>query len=72
MGYGGLSTGSKSGSTWTFTSTMDMGGSKVESRFTLTEVSPTAYTFSWAMGPAGKVATIMEGKTTKKGPAGSR
>jgi hypothetical protein len=66
MGMGDLATGTKSGGTWTFTSTIDMQGKKIHSRFTITEGGPTAYTFKWESSADGKTwASVLEGKSTK-------
>jgi hypothetical protein len=68
MGMGDLSKGEKSGKTWTFTSKSSMNGQPFHSRYTMTEVSPTAYTFKWDTSPDGsKWTNIMEGKSTKAG-----
>ena len=43
-----------------------MGGTKVKSRVTIKELSPSAYTFKMDMqGADGKWATVMESKSTK-------
>jgi hypothetical protein len=66
MGTSELSTGHKSGNTWTFTATSHFGGQTFQSRYTIVETSPTAYTFKWETSPDKKAWTvIMEGKTTK-------
>ena len=66
MGMSELSTGNKSGSTWTFGSTSYFGGQSFKSRFTIVETSPTSYTFKWESSADGtKWATLMEGKSTK-------
>lgn len=58
--------GKLQGDTWTYDEESMMGGKKVKSRVTIKELSPTEYTFSWAMqGPDGKWATIGESKSTK-------
>ena len=64
-----MSTGVKKGSTWNWTSKMDMGGGKVlHSRFVIIEKSPTAHTFSWEMSEDGKTwKKAMEGTSTKTG-----
>jgi hypothetical protein len=68
MGMGDLSKGTKSGNTWTFTSKSSMNGQTFHSRYTMTEVSPTSYTFKWDTSADGtKWATAMEGKSTKAG-----
>ncbi len=66
MGSSELSKGNKSGNTWTYTSMSNFGGQTFHSKFTITETSPTAYTFRWEQSPDGKKwAVLMEGKSTK-------
>lgn len=66
LGMNELSTGNKSGDTWTFTSTSSFAGQTFKSRFTIVETSPRAYTFKWESSPDGtKWSTLMEGKATK-------
>jgi hypothetical protein len=67
MGEHDLSTGTISGSTWTWVSAeQDMGGKKVRGRFILKEISPTSYTYAYDMSvDAGAWTNIMEGKATK-------
>jgi hypothetical protein len=61
-------TGTLSGDTWTWTSKMEMGGKTFQSRFTLTETSPTVHTFKWESSEDGRSwKTVMEGKSTKTG-----
>jgi hypothetical protein len=68
MGSSELSKGTKSGGTWTFTSKSHMGGQAFNSRYTIVETSPTAYTFKWDTSEDGtKWSTVMEGKATKSG-----
>lgn len=68
MGMSELSKGTKSGGTWTFTSKSHLGGQTFNSRYTIVETSPTAYTFKWDTSEDGtKWSTVMEGKTTKSG-----
>ena len=63
-----MATGGLSGSTWTWTSKMDMGGKTIHSRFVITETSPTLHTFKWEMSEDGKAwKAVMEGKSTKTG-----
>lgn len=63
-----LSTGSYRDKTWTFTANSTMGGEPVKSRFTMIEVSPTAYTFKWETSPDGsKWTEVLSGKSTKAG-----
>jgi hypothetical protein len=68
MGMAELSTGTKAGSTWTFSADSNFGGQTFKSRYTIVEVSPTSYTFKWESSADGtKWATLMEGKTSKSG-----
>lgn len=61
------SKGKKSGNTWTFTSKSEMNGKAFQSRYSMVEGSPTAYTYKWEMSEDGtKWTTVMEGKSTKK------
>ncbi len=64
MGMGGH--GTLKGNVWTYTSTAKMKGKTMESRWVMTENSPTAYTFKWEMkDEKGNWATLAEGKSTK-------
>jgi Protein of unknown function (DUF1579) len=66
FGSSELATGNKKGSTWVFTSTSHMEGKSFQSRFTIVETSPTAYTFKWEYSLDKKTwAVMMEGKATK-------
>lgn len=66
MGEAGHSKGTLSGDTWTWTSEDKMGGKIVKGRFTIKEISATAYTFKYeTAGPDGAYASMMEGKATK-------
>jgi len=66
MGQNETATGTVEGDTWTWRSDSMMGGKPVKSRFTVKELSPTAYTTKFEMaGAGGAWNTIMEGKTTK-------
>ncbi|HKV39747.1 MAG TPA: DUF1579 family protein [Blastocatellia bacterium] len=60
-------TGTLEGGTWTWTSDIKMGGKVAKSRFTMKELSPTAYSTKFEMSSDGGTTwmTIMEGKTTK-------
>ena len=64
-----MSTGVKKGSTWTWTSKMDMGGGKMlHSRFVIVEKTPTSHAFTWEMSEDGKAwKKAMEGTSTKTG-----
>jgi hypothetical protein len=64
-----LATGTKTGDTWTWTSSMDVDGKTIHSRFVMVDTSPTSYTFKWEMSEDGKTyRPMMEGKSTKTGP----
>ena len=66
MGMHDLSKGNVSGDTWVYTSEEDMGGKKMQGRFTLKETSPTSFTMKYDMSEDGKTwNTVMEGKATK-------
>lgn len=61
-----LATGTRSGDTWTWTSTTEMGGQTMHSRFIMTETSPTTDKMVWEMSMDGKSwQPIMEAKSTK-------
>lgn len=58
--------GSLTGDTWVYTDESKMGGKAMKSRYTIKQLSPTAYSFKWEMqGDAGAWSTLMEGKSTK-------
>ena len=66
MGEAGHSKGTVDGDTWTWISTSKMGGKTVRGRFVMKIISPTEYTFSYAMAPeGGDFNTVMDGKTVK-------
>ena len=66
MGMASVPKGTIQGDTWTYTDEMMMGGTKVKSRVTIKELSPTAYTFTMeAQGPDGKWVPLMETRNTK-------
>ena|SRR5215469_10885287 len=66
MGQTEAATGKLEGDTWTWVSDSMMGGKPVKSRFTMKELSPTAYTTKFEMSSDGGAwNTIMEGKTTR-------
>lgn len=61
-----MATGTYSGNTWTWNSTMEQAGQKIQSRFTIVEKSPTVHTFSWEMSMDGKSwMKVMAGTSTK-------
>lgn len=58
--------GTVQGDTWTYTDQAKMGGKAVSSRYTITELSPTSYSFKWEMqGDDGSWKTVMEGRSKK-------
>lgn len=58
--------GTVQGDTWTYNDEGTMGGQPYKSKMVLKIVSPTSYTFNWAMaGADGKWNTIVEGTSTK-------
>ncbi len=60
--------GQNEGKTWTYTSESKMGGLPVTGRYTVTELTPTSYTFKYEVSSeASPWATIVEGKSTKIG-----
>jgi uncharacterized protein DUF1579 len=60
------SKGTIAGDTWTWTNTSKMNGQTLRGRFTMKIVSPTVYTFTFEMAPAGAdFTTVLEGKATK-------
>jgi Protein of unknown function (DUF1579) len=68
MGTSELAKGARTGKTWAFTSTSNVGGQTFKSRYTMVETSPTSYTFKWDTSPdGGKWSTMMEGTATKSG-----
>jgi hypothetical protein len=67
MGENEKSMGMLEGDTWTWNNESNMGGQMMKGRFVIKTLSPTEYTFTFAMGPSGgDLATVMEGKATKK------
>jgi hypothetical protein len=61
-----LSHGQKSGTTWTFDASSNVGGQSFKSRYTIVELSPTSYSFKWDMSSDGtQWNNVMEGKATK-------
>jgi hypothetical protein len=58
--------GTVTGADWVYNDESTMGGKKVKSRYALTEVSPTEYTFRWQMADEkGAWITLMEGTSRK-------
>ena len=61
-------TGTLTGNTWTWNGSMEQGGQKIQTRFTLVEKSPTVHTFSMEMSMDGKKwMPAMKGTSTKAG-----
>jgi uncharacterized protein DUF1579 len=66
MTMASVAKGTIQGNTWTYNDEGTMGGQKMKMRVTLTEESPTAYTFKMEMaGSDGKWMPLMESKSTK-------
>jgi hypothetical protein len=60
--------GQVEGKTWTYTSESKMGGKPVSGRYTVTELTPTSYTFKYEVSSEGSPwLTIAEGQSTKIG-----
>ncbi|MBZ0172260.1 MAG: DUF1579 domain-containing protein [Phycisphaerales bacterium] len=58
--------GTVTGAEWVYDDESTMGGKKIKSRYALTEVSPTEYTFRWLMADEkGAWITLMEGTSRK-------
>ena len=66
MAMATLPRGTVQGGAWVYVDESEMGGKIVKSRYSMNELSPTAYTFKWEMLGEGGWQTIVEGKTTKK------
>src|SRR5215212_170615 len=67
MNMASVPKGTIKGDTWTYTDESVMGGSKVKSRVTIKELSPTSYSFKMDMqGPDGKWMPMMESTNTKQ------
>jgi hypothetical protein len=61
-----VSRGTLTGDTLVYTDESKMAGKLMKSRYTIKQLSPTAYTFKWEMqDEKGTWATLMEGKSTK-------
>lgn len=58
--------GKVQGGSWVYTDESMMGGKMLKSRYSMTEISPTAYSFKWEMMGEKGWETIIEGKSTKK------
>jgi len=67
MGENIHSKGTLDGDTWNWTNDMKMGPKTIKTRYTMKILSPTSYTFNFAMSEDGaKWETMMEGKATKQ------
>jgi len=66
-GMSGSARGTASGKVWTWKGEDKKGGKVIHSRYTITEASPTSYTFKWETSEDGKSwSTVAEGTSTKK------
>jgi Protein of unknown function (DUF1579) len=66
MGFATLSKGNVDGKSWVFTDESKMGGKTYHGRYSMTEDSPTSYSFKYEMSEDGKTWNlIMEGKSSK-------
>jgi len=66
MGEHDISKGTLKGDTWVYQSDSKVQGKIIKGRFTMKELSPTAYTYKFEMSMDGtKWDTIVEGKSTK-------
>jgi hypothetical protein len=65
MGIAPEGTGTKQEAAWNWTFSPTIKGQKMQGRFTMTETSPTSYTFKEEMEQGGKWMTTSEGKSTK-------
>jgi hypothetical protein len=66
-GWSGYAEGTRSGDTWTFTSTETVEGATFHSRFAMIMESPTKMTFTWEMSEDGESwTTMMDGVSTKR------
>jgi hypothetical protein len=61
-----LAVGTAKGNVWTWNSEAKMNGLVTKGRYTVTVISPTAYTFSSEIAtPSGGWSTVMEGKASR-------
>ena len=66
LGHRGVSKGTLSGDTWTWTSTQNYGGQEIKQKMTLKVLTPSSYTMKFEVSPDGtNWMTFMEGKATK-------
>lgn len=69
-GFATMSKGNVNGKTWVFTDESKMGGKTYHGRYTMTEDSPTSYSFKYEMSEDGKNWMLfMDGKSSKGGAA---
>jgi hypothetical protein len=67
MGQATKAEGTVDGKTWTWTSDENFGGQAFKGRYSMTEVTPTSYTYKYEMSQDGQNWTlVMDGKSTKK------
>jgi hypothetical protein len=57
--------GEVDGKVWTWTDDVTMEGKTIKIRATVTEESPTAYSFKLEAGDGGTMAVVEEGRATK-------
>ncbi|MGH9197047.1 MAG: hypothetical protein ACRD1T_15075, partial [Acidimicrobiia bacterium] len=66
MGMAEPSKGTVQGKIWNWEGESKMGGKLMKSHYTITEISPTAYTLKWEMSvDNGPWSQVLESKTTK-------
>jgi hypothetical protein len=66
MGEHEVAKGTIEGNTWTWTGEQEMNGKTMKVRYTMKELSPSAYSFTYDYSPDGANWTnVMEGKATK-------
>jgi hypothetical protein len=66
LGEHTMATGHVVDNTWTWTSDAQLNGVIASGRYTITVISPVAYTFKYETPtPAGAWSTVMEGKATR-------
>jgi hypothetical protein len=66
MAMAAVSKGTVNGDTWVYMDESKLGDKMVKQRFTIRELSPTSYSFTWEMqGEDGSWMALLEGKQTK-------
>jgi hypothetical protein len=66
VGQHEVAKGTIEGNTWTWTGEQEMNGKTMKVRYTMKELSPSAYSFTYDYSPDGANWTnVMEGKATK-------